>query len=344
MTTDIHQLDLENLTNYLAEHTPEIIGIKSAKKFAGGQSNPTFLIEAESGKYVLRRQPFGKLLKSAHAVDREYRVINALESSDVPVPKTYHLCKDPDVVGSIFYIMEFVDGDIFWDSQLQEKTNEQRTHIYDQMNKVLAAIHNVDINQLGLGDYGRPGNYFARQVAIWVKQYRASETIKNEAMEKLITWVEHNVPEDDGQVTLVHGDYRLDNIMFRKSDLQAITVLDWELSTLGHPFADLAYQCTMLRLPQNSPVPGLQGIDRSSIGIPSEEEYIASYCKRTGIDGIDNWHFYLAFSLLRACGIAQGVAKRAIDGNASNKIALTIGAMVKPCAEMALEIIEQAQT
>jgi len=342
MITDIQQLDLEKLGAYLAEHTPEIKGIKNAKKFAGGQSNPTFLIEADSGKYVLRRQPPGKLLKSAHAVDREYRVINALESTDVPVPKTYHLCEDPDIVGSMFYIMEFVDGDIYWDAQLQDKTNEQRTHIYDEMNKVLAAIHNVDIEKVGLGDYGRPGNYFARQVAMWIKQYRASETIKIDAMEDLISWIEQNVPEDDGRVTLVHGDYRLDNIMFNKSDLQAITVLDWELSTIGHPFADLAYQCTMLRLPQKSPVPGLQGIDRAALGIPSEAEYIASYCKRTGIEKIDNWHFYLAFSLLRACGIAQGVAKRAIDGNASSKIALAVGAMVKPCAEMALEIIEKA--
>lgn len=342
MTNNIQQLDLDKLGAYLAEHAPEIKAIKSAKKFPGGQSNPTFLIEADSGKYVLRRQPPGKLLKSAHAVDREYRVINALESTDVPVPQTYHFCEDPEIVGSMFYIMEFVDGDIYWDARLPDKTNEQRTHIYDQMNQVLAAIHNVNIAEASLSDYGRPGNYFARQVAMWIKQYRASETVKIDAMEDLINWIEQNVPEDDGKVTLVHGDYRLDNIMFNKNSLQAITVLDWELSTLGHPYADLAYQCTMLRLTPEAPVPGLQGVDRSALGIPSEEEYIASYCQRTGIEKIDNWHFYLAFSLLRACGIAQGVAKRAIDGNASSEIALSVGAMVKPCAEMALAIIAEA--
>mgnify|MGYP000612558666 CR=1 FL=1 len=340
MITDIQQLDLEKLGAYLAEHTPEIKGIKNAKKFAGGQSNPTFLIEADSGKYVLRRQPPGKLLKSAHAVDREYRVINALESTDVPVPKTYHLCEDPDIVGSMFYIMEFVDGDIYWDAQLKDKTNEQRTHTYDEMNKVLAAIHNVDIEKVGLGDYGRPGNYFARQVAMWIKQYRASETIKIDAMEDLISWIEQNVPEDDGRVTLVHGDYRLDNIMFNKSDLQAITVLDWELSTIGHPFADLAYQCTMLRLPQKSPVPGLQGIDRAALGIPSEEAYIAAYCAHMGIEKIAHWAFYLAFSFFRLAAIAQGVAKRALDGNASSKQANKVGAFVAPLAMAAMHVIK----
>ncbi|MEH6472248.1 MAG: phosphotransferase [Halopseudomonas sp.] len=341
MSDNVQQLDLDKLGTYLEANGSEIKGIKSAKKFAGGQSNPTFLLEAETGRYVLRRQPPGKLLKSAHAVDREYRVIRALADSDVPVPKTYLLCEDPDVVGSMFYMMDFVDGQIYWDPKLPELDNAQRSHVYSQMNQVLASIHNVDLEAAGLSDYGRPGNYFARQVSLWTKQYRASETEHIEEMEQLISWIEANVPEDDGRVALVHGDYRLDNIMFSKSDLQAITVLDWELSTLGHPFADIAYQCTMLRLSQDSPIPGLQGIDRQSLGIPTEEEYVADYCKRTGISGIDNWHFYLAFSLLRAAGIAQGVQKRALGGNASSKMALAVGAMVRPAAVMALDIIEQ---
>lgn len=340
MTQEI-DINLTSLSDYLAEHIEGFQGPISLEKFVGGQSNPTFKLTANNGVYVLRRQPPGELLKSAHAVDREYRVLAALANSEVPVAKVYHLCEDRDVIGSMFYVMEFLDGQVYWDAPLKAvESNAVRSAIYDQMNQTLVALHSVDLDACGLSDYGKPGNYFSRQLNRWVTQYRASELEPIEAMEKLMTYLEQNLPEDDGKVCLVHGDFRLDNMMFDKDTHQIIAVLDWELSTLGHPYADLAYQCMQLRMPQGlGGIDGLQGIDRSAIGIPSEQEYVASYCQRMGIEKIDNWNFYLAFSFFRLAAIVQGVAKRAAQGNASNENAKKVGAFVEPLASMALNVI-----
>jgi aminoglycoside phosphotransferase (APT) family kinase protein len=338
----VDQLDEKVLADYLSQHLPDFQGPVTATKFSGGQSNPTFKLQTPSQTYVLRRQPPGKLLKSAHAVDREYKVIAALQGSKVPVAKVYHLCEDPSVIGSLFYIMEYVEGRVFWDSSLPEiSNNTQRSQMYQQMVEVLVALHSVDIEKVGLSDYGRPGNYFERQFSRWSQQYVLSETHDIPQMNALISWLEQHLPADDGRVSLVHGDYRMDNLMFHPTETKIIAVLDWELSTLGHPFADLAYQCMQLRLPENvGKATGLGGVDRASLGIPDEQAYVASYCKLMGIDKITNWNFYLAFSFFRLAAIAQGVAKRAQDGNASNKEAMKIGAIVQPLATYALQLTE----
>ncbi|MDO6569205.1 phosphotransferase family protein [Alteromonas sp. 1_MG-2023] len=337
---------MDTLNSYLSKACPEIGTVLSADKFSGGQSNPTFKLNADTGVYVLRRQPPGKLLKSAHAVDREYRVINALSNTEVPVPKVYHLCEDPDIIGSMFYIMAYVEGTIYWNSALPEiESPKTRTAMYDEMNRVLADMHSVDIESAGLATYGKPGSYFSRQLSRWTQQYRASELEHLEEIEQLIAYLEANLPEDDGQIALVHGDFRLDNMMFDMSNLDApkvISVLDWELSTLGHPYADLAYQCMQLRLPADiAHASGLGGLDRDALGIPSEKEYVAAYCKRRDIDQIDNWTFYLAFSFFRLAAIIQGVVKRAHDGNASSDKAMQLGAMVRPLAQIANKTIHQ---
>ncbi len=342
MTQAIEQLDEGQLEDYLSAHIDDFAGPVTAHKFSGGQSNPTFRLETPNGQYVLRRQPPGKLLKSAHAVDREFRVYQALANTDVPVPKVYHLCEDRDVIGSMFYVMELCEGRIFWDAALPEMaSNAERTAAYDQMGTVLSAIHSVDIEAVGLSDYGKPGNYFERQLRRWTEQYRASETQTIEPMNQLIEWLEAHIPADDGRVSLVHGDFRLDNMIFAPNESRIIAVLDWELSTLGHPFADLAYQCMQLRMPANSGnMSGLAGADRAALGIPEEKDYVARYCERMGLDGIDHWAFYLAFSFFRLAAIAQGVAKRALDGNASNKQAMKVGAYVAPLAMGALHVIK----
>lgn len=339
----VDTLDEKKLAEYLEANIEGFKGPLTATKFSGGQSNPTFKIEAASGNFVLRRQPPGKLLKSAHAVDREYQVYKALENTDVPVPKVYHLCEDADVIGSMFYVMELCEGRIFWGAPLEElASNEERTEAYEQMSKVLAAIHSVDIDAVGLSDYGKPGNYFERQLGRWTKQYRASEIDKIEQMDQLIEWLENNIPDDDGRVSLVHGDFRLDNMMFAPDKPEIIAVLDWELSTLGHPFADLAYQCMQLRMPANmGDMSGLAGVDVANLGLPTEAEYVAKYCERMGLEKIDNWVFYLAFSFFRLAAIAQGVYKRAHDGNASSKKALQVGAFVAPLATAALGVINE---
>ncbi|MBT6319824.1 MAG: phosphotransferase family protein [Porticoccaceae bacterium] len=341
----VDTLDEALLASYLEANIEEFKGPLTASKFAGGQSNPTFKIDAASGSYVLRRQPPGKLLKSAHAVDREYRVLAALADTDVPVAKVYHLCEDSDVIGSMFYIMEFCEGNVHWESSLEDiSSNQLRAKMYDEMSRVMAAIHSVDLDKVGLSDYGRPGNYFQRQYDRWSSQYKASELKPIPEMDQVIEWLGKNIPEDDGRVSLVHGDYRLDNLMFSSDNERVIAVLDWELSTLGHPYADLAYQCMGMRLPSgNGPgaSSGLLGIDSDALGIPSEKNYIASYCQRMGIDKLDNWNFYLAFSFFRLAAIAQGVAKRAADGNASSKAAGGIATMVQPIAANALAIINE---
>lgn len=336
--------DVEKLTQYLESHVTGFKGPMTLSKFSGGQSNPTFKVTAQSGTYVLRSQPAGKLLKSAHAVDREYEVLDALKETDVAVAKVYHLCRDTSIIGSMFYLMEFCDGIVYWSASLAEITsNTIRSQMYDAMNKSLVALHSVDINAVGLEDYGKAGNYFERQFGRWTSQYRSTELQEIKTMDQLMLWLENHLPEDDGKVCLVHGDFRLDNMMFAKDKPEVIAVLDWELSTLGHPYSDLAYQCMQLRMPQGmGTIDGLKGVDRESLGIPTEEQYVADYCKRMGIEKIENWSFYLAFSFFRLAAIVQGVAKRASEGNASNEHANKVGAFVEPLAQMALSIIEQS--
>lgn len=341
MSDNAHSFDDKVLADYLESQVPEFRGPLTAEKFPGGQSNPTFAIRAASGNYVLRRKPPGQLLKSAHAVDREFRVLRALANSDVPVAKAYHLCEDDSIIGSMFYLMEYVDGKVYWNPALPEVNNDTRRQMYHEMNRVLAALHSVNIESLGLSDYGKAGNYFERQIGRWSKQYRATETDTVEAMETLMQWLPANMPADDGKVSLVHGDFRLDNLMFHRERPDIVAVVDWELSTLGHPYADLAYQCMQWHMPNTEGVNGLVGVDCKALGIPTEQEYVAQYCQRMGTDGIEHWEFYLAFCFFRLAAIVQGVKKRALDGNASSEKAQQVGALVTPLSELAVGIINR---
>lgn len=339
MARAIETLDEARLSTYLEARIAGFRGPIRADKFEHGQSNPTFLITASSGRYVLRRKPPGKLLKSAHAVDREYRVLRALEGTQVPVARALHLCEDDDVIGSMFYVMSFVDGRIFWDPSLPELDKAGRRAVHEDLIRVLAALHDVDVAAVGLSDFGKPGNYFERQIGRWTKQYRAAETTTIDAMETLIRWLPANTPEDDGSISLIHGDYRLDNVIFDNDEARAIAVLDWELSTLGHPLADLAYYCMVQRLPREQGVQGLLGIDLAAMNIPTEDETIESYCMTRDIGSIDHWHFYLAFSFFRLASICQGVYRRALDGNASSRRAEQLGANVEPLATSGVALI-----
>jgi aminoglycoside phosphotransferase (APT) family kinase protein len=337
----IDTLPIERLGTYLEAHIAGFRGLREAVKFAGGQSNPTFRLDADSGRYVLRRKPPGQLLASAHAVDREYRVMAALAGSDVPVPAALHLCDDDEVIGSMFYVMEFKEGRILWDPALPDMDAAARARIYDEMNRVLVALHKVDVNAVGLQNHGQPGNYFARQVSRWTKQYRAAETERLESMERLMSWLAAHEPPDDGRVSLVHGDYRLDNMMFHPTEDRVIALLDWELSTLGHPSADLAFQCMQWRLPHgSSALRGLGGVDRVSLGIPSEEAYVQAYCRRMGIDGIADWSFCLAVSFFRLASICQGVYKRGLGGNASSSEASRFGEAARRIADAGCSVID----
>lgn len=330
-------LEVGRLEGWARTHVPGFIGPIAATKFATGQSNPTYLIETPSGRYVLRRKPPGKLLKSAHAVEREFRVLRALEGVGFPAPRALALCEDESVVGSAFYIMSHVEGRIFWDPALPELTPPERAAIYDAMNAALARLHAIDIAAAGLADYGKPGAYFARQLQRWSEQYRASETGVNADMDRLIVWLGQNAPADDGRVALVHGDWRIDNIIFDASSARPLAVLDWELSTLGHPFADLAYQCMQWRLPNAAAFRGLAGLDCAALGIPGEAAYVAAYCRRAGIAGVPDWTFLIAFSFFRIAAIVQGVYKRALDGNASNpQRGIKMGAGVPLMAKLAM--------
>ena len=332
-------LDLELLDDYLGSHVEGFGRLRNVSKFSGGQSNPTFLLETTSAKYVLRRQPSGELLKSAHAVDREFRVMQALADSGVPVPRMYHLCENRDILGSLFFVMEFLPGRTFWDPVIPGCDNQQRGEIYDNMNQVLAALHSVDVNAAGLGDYGRPGNYFERQINRWSRQYESSKTVDLPAMDRLIRWLPENLPADDGQVSLIHGDYRIDNLMFAADGTEVLAVLDWELSTLGHPYADLAYQCMGWLLPHDAVIRGLGGVERESLGIPAEHEYVSRYCQRRGLSEIPYWPFYKVFSLFRFAAILQGIERRRLDGNASSDRAAEYGAMAPMLAAMGAELI-----
>jgi len=336
------QLDTTAVTSWLEKHLPGFSGPVSAEKFPGGQSNPTFRLTTPKGTYVLRRKPPGTLLKSAHAVDREYCVQKALADTDVPVARMHVLCEDDDVIGSAFYVMEDVRGRNLDDPRLDSVEFAMRGRIFDEMNRVLAAIHNVDIDAVGLSDYGAAGNYYRRQIDRWSKQYRASETETIPQMEELMAWLDANAPEDDGRRTLVHGDYRIDNLLFAPDGPQCLAVLDWELSTIGHPFADLAAVIMQWRRPAGSEGRGLAGVDRAAQGLPSDGAFIEAYCRRTGVERIDRFGFYLAFCFFRMAGILQGVKKRALDGNASNpERGLKLGAYVPQFAAQGLDAAKE---
>ena len=339
-------ITVETLAGYLSDAISGFGELQSVDKFSGGQSNPTYKLSTDEKQYVLRAKPPGDLLKSAHQVDREFKVMHALQDTDVPVPRMLHLADEKDSpFGRMFFVMEFLDGRILWDpalSEIEKEDNTQRTAIYDSMNSALAALHEVDVDAVGLSDFGKPGDYFARQLSRWTGQYHASEVDRHENMHQLIEWLETNLPADDGHVSLVHGDYRLDNMVFANDSAEILGILDWELSTLGHPLADLAYQCMQWRLPNAGNFRGLAGVDRKSLGLPTEDVYVADYCRKRGISEIPNWPFYVAFSFFRLAAILQGVYKRSLDGNASNpEKAKTYGAAVPVLSMMAMSMINE---
>ncbi len=332
------QLDIAALTTWLTAHLPGFAPPLTVTKFSGGQSNPTYRLDTPTATWVLRRKPPGVLLKSAHAVEREFRVQSALADTDVPTVNMHLLCEDTSVIGSPFYIMECIHGRGFEDARLTDQTPATRARVFDEMSRVMAAIHSVDINSVGLDDYGPQGNYYERQTARWTKQYRASETEPLADMDALIGWLGTNLPADDGRRTLVHGDYRLDNLLFHPDRPECIAVLDWELSTIGHPYADLAGVIMQWQMPPGGEGRGLAGVDRAPLGIPSDADFIASYCQRMGIAQIDKFGFYLAFCFFRMAAILQGVKKRALDGNASDpEKAARMGAYVPMFAAAGLK-------
>jgi aminoglycoside phosphotransferase (APT) family kinase protein len=337
------RFDPDPLQEYMQSHVEGFHGPLVVRQFRGGQSNPTYLLESPSGKYVLRRKPPGKLLKSAHAVDREYRVISALYAADFPVPRPYVLCKDEEIVGTMFFIMEFVEGRIFWDLDLPDSDSGERRAIYEHANQSIADLHNFDYEQIGLSDFGKPGNYFARQISRWSKQYAASETSKITAMNKLIEWLPGNIPDDES-ATVVHGDYRLDNMIIHPTEPRIIAVLDWELSTIGHPLGDFTYHLMAWQMPEiGIGTTGLQGKDLEALGIPSEEEYVALYCAKTGRDdGIANRDFYSAYNLFRIAAILQGIAGRVRDGTAASVHAERAANAVAPLASLGWEYAQNA--
>ncbi|HZO16729.1 MAG TPA: phosphotransferase [Polyangiaceae bacterium] len=331
---EAHRFDEEALARWLAEHDlePQL----EVRQFKGGQSNPTFWLGAPSHAYVLRKKPPGKLLPSAHAVEREYRVMRALADTEVPVPRMLALCEDASIIGTPFFVMEYVAGRLFWNVQLPELEPVQRRAVYDELVRIIAALHRLDFRALGLADYGKAGAYVERQVRRWSDQYRASETDRIDGMERLIAWLPEHLPEHD-ETTLTHGDYRLANILFHPTEPRALAVLDWELSTLGHPLADLAYTCMLydVALPN---VGGLKGVDFAASGIPDEATWIEDYRRLTGSE-LSDWPYFKAFSLFRLAAIAQGVYKRALQGNASSEDAASYGAAVQYLAQIACDLV-----
>ncbi len=342
MTDAKSHLDINAVDRYLKKNLDGYEGPLQVEKFAIGQSNPTFLLRTPKTNYVLRRKPMGQLLKSAHAVEREFRVQQALKDSRVPVPKMHLLCEDDAVIGSAFYVMEHLNGRIFLEPTMDGASAKDRAAVLDEMNRVLAELHMVDVNAVGLSDFGPEGNYFERQIGRWTKQYRASATDSIQPMDQLILALEQQVPADDGQRTLVHGDYRIDNLMYEAEGTDCIGVLDWELSTIGHPFADLAAVIMQWQLPPGKEGRGLAGIDRGALGLPSDQKFIADYCRRRGLSGIDNFGFYLAFNFFRMAAILQGVYKRSLDGNASDPArAKVFGAYVPVFAQHGLAALQR---
>lgn len=337
------QFDLGALEAWLAQRVEGFSGPLTVEQFKGGQSNPTFKLVTPQRAYVMRSKPgpVAKLLPSAHAIEREYRVLSALASTEVPVPKVHALCEDESVIGRAFYVMEHVEGRVLWDQSLPGLSTDERAEVYDEMNRVIAALHNVDYKAIGLADYGKPGNYFARQIGRWTKQYQASETERIEAMDRLIEWLPAHVPNSD-DTTIVHGDYRLDNLIFHPTEHRILAILDWELSTLGHPLADFSYHCMAWHIAPGQ-FRGIAGLDYESLGIPTEAKYVQRYCERVGRDPVAvkaNWEFYLAYNMFRLAAILQGIMKRAVDGTASNQQAVDAGRRARPLAEMGWAIAQ----
>jgi aminoglycoside phosphotransferase (APT) family kinase protein len=340
--TGRHAFDIDNLTAHLERHLPEFRGPVEVQQFQGGQSNPTYLLTTSTAKYVMRSKPgpAAKLLPSAHAIEREFHVMRALAAQGIPVPWTLLLVEDESVIGRAFYVMQHMEGRIFWDPTLPGLSNAERATIYDEMNRVIARLHTVDIERAGLSDYGKAGNYFQRQIGRWSKQYRASETEPIDAMNRLIDWLPVHIPPSD-ETTVVHGDYRMDNLIFHPTEGRIIAILDWELSTLGHPLADFSYHCMPWHIPPGG-FRGIAGIDHAALGIPVEAEYIRRYVERTARGAIDHWNFYLAYNLFRIAAILQGVYKRATEGLASSNNAVQAGQNARALAELGWRYAERA--
>jgi aminoglycoside phosphotransferase (APT) family kinase protein len=349
-----HAFDVEALQAYLEPRLDGFEGPLTVEQFKGGQSNPTYKLITPKRSYVMRSKPgpADKLLASAHAVDREFTVMRALHGTDVPVPAMHLLCEDETVIGRAFYVMEFMAGRVMWDQSIPSVDKPTRGQIYDEMNRVIAALHNVDVQKVGLAGYGKPGNYFERQIGRWTKQYLASITQPIDAMDRLIEWLPAHIPasaRDETQVSVVHGDYRLDNLMFAADAPRAIAVLDWELSTIGHPLADFSYHCMSWHI-QPGQFRGIAGLDLEALGIPDEKNYVRRYCERTGRVGtgkdadavMADWNFYLAYNMFRLAGILQGIAKRVEMGTASSAQARQAGAGARPLAEMGWALAKRA--
>ncbi|HJW54175.1 MAG TPA: phosphotransferase family protein [Burkholderiaceae bacterium] len=329
------KFDLGAMQEYMRGHIDGFSGELAVEQFKGGQSNPTFKLSAGGRCYVLRTKPgpAARLLASAHAIEREFRVMDALHKAGFPAPRQYALCSDEAVIGRAFFLMEFVDGRVLWDQSLPGMTPAERGAHYDEMNRVLAQLHTIDYAAIGLADFGKPGNYFSRQIDRWTRQYKASETEPIEAMDQLIAWLPQHIPPGD-ETSIVHGDYRLDNMIFHPSEPRILALLDWELSTLGHPLADFSYHCMSWHIPPGQ-FRGIGGLDLKTLGIPAEQEYIARYCARTGRTiRQEDFAFYLAYNMFRMAGILQGVMKRHVEGLAASEEALKAGKAARPMAEM----------
>jgi aminoglycoside phosphotransferase (APT) family kinase protein len=381
---EAHRFDEGALDRYLAENLEGYRGPLRVRQFEGGQSNPTFLLSADSGDYVLRKKPPGVLLPRAHMVEREYRILAALAATDVPVPKVHLLCETPDPIGTPFFIMDYVRGRLLRDPTLPDMKPAERRAIYEEILRVLASLHAVDYEAIGLGDYGKPGNYFGRQIRRWSQQYEASKTREIASMDRLMKWLPENISDDDTSC-IVHGDYRLDNLVLAADEARVSAVLDWELSTLGHPLADLAHSCAhyYISIANQSSLAGVAGGDgavsggnrvndtaggngiddagsgdsvddtsgggsvddtaSADSGIPTEREYVETYCRYTERSGVPHWNFYLAFVIFRYAGIAQGVYKRGLQGNASSQEAMSLGDIVEVASDKAWEIAQRPE-
>ena len=348
--SDKQAFDVVALSAWLDKNLPGFCGPLTVESFKGGQSNPTYKLNTPTQSYVMRAKPgpVAKLLPSAHAIEREFAVMSGLQGTDVPVPRMYCLCEDESVIGRAFYIMEFMAGRILWDQTLPGMSRQERGAIYNEMNRVIAALHSVKFAERGLSAYGKPGNYFERQIGRWSKQYLASATQPIPEMDQLMAWLPQHIPamaRAEHMVSIVHGDYRLDNLMFHPTEPRIVAVLDWELSTLGHPLADFSYHCMAWHIPPGA-FRGIGGIDLASLGIPSEKEYIRLYCERTGLVKPDDlkadWNFYMAYNMFRIAAILQGIAKRAQMGTAASAQAVSSGAGAKPLAQMAWQFAQKS--
>jgi aminoglycoside phosphotransferase (APT) family kinase protein len=333
-----HEIDRAALERHLIDHVDGFRGPAEIRQFEGGQSNPTYFLHTRDRDYVVRKKPPGQLLPSAHAVEREYRVMKALAATDVPVPPALHLCDDATVIGTPFFVMACVTGRVFRQPHLPGVSAADRAAMYADMADVLARLHGVDVAAAGLSDYGKPGNYYARQIGRWSQQYVAAKTGDIASMDRLMQWLPAHIPARD-ETAIVHGDYRVENVIFHPTEPRIVAIVDWELSTLGHPLADLAYNCLTYYLPQEA-LGRVEAVDEDRRGLPDEEQYVAAYCRRTGRSGIADWNFYLAFSMFRLASILQGVYARGLQGNAASEFALQRGAAARLIADRAWDLVK----